>query len=154
MNTDCIEWTGYRIKGGYGRRMIKGKCQLAHRVAYCAHHVIPIEAIKGVEVRHTCDHPPCVNPDHLVLGSHTDNMQDMVVRGRKARCDGLNNGNAKLSESQVQEIRQIYVKGSREFGTVALSKKYGVSQPHISKVVLAKAWRTIESTRRAEARTL
>lgn len=77
----CWEWTDYRLPFGYGRiydgatrRML-----LTHRVSYELHHG-PIP--DGLIVRHTCDNPPCVNPDHLELGTRVDNMQDCVQRGR------------------------------------------------------------------------
>ncbi|MGV0949378.1 MAG: HNH endonuclease signature motif containing protein [Azonexus sp.] len=63
---------------GYGQRKIKGKHHLAHRLAYEeAHGPIPT----GMVVRHTCDVKACVNPEHLIIGSYSDNALDAVERG-------------------------------------------------------------------------
>jgi hypothetical protein len=75
---DCLVWTGLR-RGEYGRVSIDGEQRDAHRVAFEIHNG-PIP--KGLEVRHRCDNPPCVEPTHLLLGTQADNMQDMKERGR------------------------------------------------------------------------
>jgi hypothetical protein len=88
----CWEWNGKRNDDGYGlfsaRRLgIEGA--RAHRVVYeCLAEAIP----DGLLLRHKCDNPPCVNPDHLIPGTDLDNAHDMVERGRhfrhgRARCD-------------------------------------------------------------------
>lgn len=77
--SDCVEWTGRRTATGYGRLVRGGKHLYAHRWTYQQEHG-PIPA--GMLVRHTCDNPPCVNPEHLVLGTQADNMRDMAERGR------------------------------------------------------------------------
>ena len=78
----CWEWNGKRNDGGYGifnavRLGFDGS--RAHRVMFEL-HVGPIP--DGEEIRHTCDNPPCVNPAHLVPGTHRMNMDDMTTRGR------------------------------------------------------------------------
>jgi hypothetical protein len=57
---------------------------------------------KGLVVRHTCDNPLCINPDHLLIGTHNDNVQDKVNRGRQAK--GTHNGRSKLTEPEVIDI--------------------------------------------------
>ena len=84
--TGCWEWNGPRNKAGYGsyRRDLfqvpyKEAVQLAHRHAYVlTHGPIP----DGMCVCHTCDNPPCINPDHLFLGSQADNHHDAQAKGR------------------------------------------------------------------------
>lgn len=71
----CWEWTASKFPDGYG----SFDTRRAHREAYKL-FVGPIDA--GVHVLHRCDNPPCVNPDHLFLGSHKDNMVDKTVKGR------------------------------------------------------------------------
>lgn len=75
----CIEYSGYKMPTGYGMRGYKGKVWLAHRAAW-DEEVGPIP--DGMNVLHSCDNRACVNIEHLFLGSHTDNMQDMVSKGR------------------------------------------------------------------------
>lgn len=79
---DCIPWDRAVDRDGYGRAKHEGKTWKAHRLAYVLAFG-PIPA--GLEVRHSCDNPPCVNVDHLSLGTHAENMQDMVDRGRSGR---------------------------------------------------------------------
>lgn len=77
----CWNWRGARYRKGYGRISIDGRQVAAHRTAYrLAHGEIP----DGLVVRHRCDNPPCINPDHLEVGTAADNSRDMVERGRSA----------------------------------------------------------------------
>lgn len=75
----CWEWTGRRIPGGYGGLIEAGKPVLAHRMMFFQRHP---DADKSLCVLHRCDNPPCINPDHLFLGTRLDNMNDMVSKGR------------------------------------------------------------------------
>lgn len=75
----CIEWSGCLDRSGYGRVGVK---QIpAHRVAYRLAKGEPGDML----VCHSCDNPKCVNPDHLWLGTHKDNMSDMTKKGRHAK---------------------------------------------------------------------
>jgi len=103
----------------------------AHRAAYLRHHNLRWEQIKGRVVRHTCDNPPCINPEHLVLGSHHDNMQDMVKRGRSTSA---------LTEEAVRHIRSSYIPRNKEYSARALARKYGVTDTAIRQIVLRKRW--------------
>jgi hypothetical protein len=86
-NGDCHEWTGHRIKWGYGSFRVGNSVKKAHRVAYEI-HVAPIP--HGMLVLHSCDNPACCNPNHLSLGTHIQNMAQMIERGRKRnRGEGL-----------------------------------------------------------------
>lgn len=75
---DCLVWTGATIKG-YGEVNYHGNVLYTHRVVW-EHHNGPIP--EGVEIRHSCDNPPCCNIEHLLLGTHADNVHDMFERGR------------------------------------------------------------------------
>lgn len=133
---DCHIWLG-PTTGGYGQI---GK-RRAHRIAYeKTHGKIPT----GLFVCHTCDNRKCVNPEHLFLGTCQDNLQDMYRKGRHPSTiypelqRGKNNGNSRLSEEQVLEIRRRSLTG--EDG-VSLGKAFGITREHAWAVATRKAWK-------------
>ncbi len=72
---ECWNWTGCKSKAGYGQFL----GQYAHRIAY---EMYTGERVYHLHVLHRCDNPSCVNPSHLFLGTHADNMRDMKDKGR------------------------------------------------------------------------
>jgi hypothetical protein len=100
----CWVWTASRNEQGYGCCGFNGRTYTAHRLSYeLARGPIP----PGMHVLHRCDNPPCVNPEHLFVGDQSDNMRDMYGKGRGANRQGELSGAAKLTESQVREIKQL-----------------------------------------------
>ncbi|MFA8692963.1 HNH endonuclease signature motif containing protein, partial [Escherichia coli] len=75
----CEIWQGSKTKGGYGLRYYQGKVQLAHRVSYKLNKG---EIPEGLVVMRSCDNPSCVNPEHLSLGTQSDNRKDCLDKGR------------------------------------------------------------------------
>lgn len=76
----CWEWSGPRTENGYGSVKVGqaySTTTAAHRLSYEVHHG-PIPP--GLEICHTCDNPPCMNPDHLWAGTHLENMQDRSAK--------------------------------------------------------------------------
>ncbi len=128
----CWEWQSTRNNHGYGKFWLSGRTAAAHRVSYELHKG-PIPA--GFAVRHTCDNPPCVNPSHLLIGTGKDNARDALERGRYRR--GARNGRAKLTESQVSEIREGWRNGETQ---VSMARRYGVSKSAIQWVINGKNW--------------
>lgn len=134
--TGCVEWTGPFTHYGYGRIRIEWKDEprrsfLAHRVAWeQAHGPIP----EGMCVLHRCDNPPCANPEHLFLGTDADNVRDMHEK-RRDRCRGEEHGAHKLTDAEVVAIREAYTGGESHR---SIARRYGVSQSHISKIMLGK----------------
>lgn len=77
--TDCWHWRGAQNKFGYGRMTYEGRLQVAHRLAY---RTFVGEIPDGLYVLHKCDNPACINPEHLWLGTYSDNMRDCWAKGR------------------------------------------------------------------------
>ena len=98
----CLEYTGKHGHYGYGRVHVDGKERGAHRVMACIKGNAPLDT--SLFALHSCDNPPCVNPDHLRLGTPTDNVRDMFARNRIAL--GSERRNAKLTEEEVVYIRE------------------------------------------------
>ena len=139
-DTNCWEFTGYKTKDGYGMIGVFDSVVLTHRASYEV-YIGPIP--KGMLVCHTCDNPPCFNPDHLFLGTHKDNMKDMQSKGRTGKKYGEENPHSKLTNEQIDEIRKTHIatyQGGRGGNTVELAEKYGVSRQYIGQIVKNK-WR-------------
>lgn len=136
---DCWIWTGQRTRDGYGRISVNQKYVGAHRVSFeLANGPIP----DGLYVLHSCDNRPCVNPAHLWLGTHQDNMRDMAEkgRGRERGKGGINAGasnpRAKITEQQVSEIRAL--RGVVKHAEIA--KRFGISKGHVSAIQTGARW--------------
>lgn len=138
--TGCILWTGYsqQLTPNYRRPFFSvatSKSEPAHRVAY---KLFRGEIPDGLVVRHTCDDPMCVNPDHLLLGTQRDNMRDMAERGRGRvphRTVGERNPHSKLTEQLVSEIRS----STETRKQIAL--RLGVSPSTIGAVRQGRNWK-------------
>ena len=138
----CWLWTGHcssGARGDYGRVKINGELWSAHRASY-AQFVAPIP--DGLFVLHRCDVPRCVRPDHLFLGTHDDNMEDMRKKGRVVTPDrsGSANGNARLTDEKVREIIALLPTHNNK----QIAALYGVSHHQISLIRRGKSWMHIE----------
>lgn len=138
MREECIEWEGPKNDWGYGTLMVGPKKLYAHRVAYAKANGMEIESLSGKVVRHKCDNPACVNPQHLVIGSHDDNMKDMTARGRSQH--GSSHSSAKLTEAAVSEIRRRHAGGE---SIVSLAREFSVSWVTVSRVVKGLLWKHV-----------
>lgn len=94
--------------------------------------------INGLVVRHVCDNPSCYNPSHLITGSHADNSQDAVDRGRWAR--GESHGMAKLTANDVRTIRQELASGERQTDIAA---RFEVTPGAIGLIARGQTWRSV-----------
>ena len=129
---ECWPWIGYVNKRGYGR--FGGAKVLSHRAVWeMVNGPIPI----GHVIRHTCDNKICCNPDHLLPGTHADNVADMCSRGRNAM--GEKNGRRKLSEEDVRKIRSMYI--PRVVTRKKLSGLFGITESMIEKIVRRVYWK-------------
>lgn len=132
-SSGCWVWTA-AAKAGYGVfRHPTGKQVLAHRYAWeSIRGPIP----EGLMVLHRCGVALCVRPSHLYLGTHAENMRDRDLHGRTVR--GEADGNAKLTEEQVREIRARWTGERGQRGRLAA--EYGVSPRTIYLVVTGETW--------------
>jgi hypothetical protein len=134
-NSGCWLWRG-NIKpddkkggGGYGLFKDNYLQKRAHRIAY---ELYCDEIPTTLQVLHKCDVRCCVNPEHLYLGTHEDNMRDIVIRKRHRKH------RAKVTPTQVDEIRARYRAGGilqRD-----LAEEYELTQSHVSAIILRKNW--------------
>lgn len=128
----CWPWLGAVVTGGYGRVKFGGRTHLTHRIAY----ILEFGSIPaGLFVCHKCDVRKCVRPDHLFLGTHDQNMTDMVGKGRQPR--GEQNGLSKLTAVQVAEIRERVAAGATQRVVAA---EFGVSQSTIRDIASGRCW--------------
>ncbi len=140
--TGCILWTGGVNNNGYGGIGEGGKSRkqlLVHRVAYrFSFGPIP----DGLEVCHNCpggDNPRCVNPAHLWLGTHAENMADRVAKGTSFK--GEANHLAKLSNADVLQIRSRRANEKPRPTYRQMSEEYGVAESLICRIVKGQIWK-------------
>lgn len=134
-NSGCWLWTASVRPNGYGQLGVQydgvQKVELAHRVSYLLKHG-PRSLDDGSHVLHSCDTPCCVNPDHLRKGTHQENMQEKVEKGRVPY--GENAGGAKLSAEQVMRImndsRPCYI----------IAPDYGVTDSVVAAIKSGRNW--------------
>lgn len=134
----CWEWTGAVVRVGYGSLLIHGEygpAVRAHRFSFEL-NVGPIP--KGLLVCHKCDNRKCVNPSHLFLGTHKDNTQDMMQKGRGPTCE--RQGMAKLNRLKVIEIKQDVSSGLSQRQTAF---KHHVSAQTVCNIVHNKSWKGV-----------
>lgn len=137
-NSGCQLWLGACNGAGYGclqeRRNAKKVTVMAHRASW-EHHRGPIP--EGLFVCHRCDVPGCINPDHLFLGDHQANMDDMTRKGRSGMARGERNSIARLTVADVIAIRA----DGRTLAAIAES--YGVSLSCVDHVKARRNWRHV-----------
>ncbi|MDO8671246.1 MAG: HNH endonuclease [Dehalococcoidia bacterium] len=140
----CWTWKGTCDRRGYGRIYVGSRPRRSTRAPRVSWelHFGPI--LDGMFVCHHCDTPSCVRPDHLFLGTARDNARDMVTKGRarQGRCSnqvfGERHGMAKLTDSQVADIRQRYALGG--ISHRKLAGQYAVSFATIARLLEGKSW--------------
>lgn len=115
--TDCHLWMAHTGTSGHGRIGIMGKVKFAHRISYEI-YVGPIP--EGLSVLHNCDVPYCVNPNHLRLGTHAENMKDCAIRGR-----------ALTTPAQVRKIKNDLADGVRQCD---IAREHGLSLKYVYRI--------------------
>lgn len=131
---ECVEWTGSKNSDGYGVFSFAGRSRIASRVSFELHHG---EIPDGHVIRHKCDNPPCVNPNHLETGTDAENSKDSVDRLRHAY--GERQGSSKLTAAQVKEIRRI----GKAMTLKQMAAIYGVHFSTIGKIRREDSWKIV-----------
>jgi hypothetical protein len=140
----CHVWIGGYSPGGYGqfntrrgRRPIK-----AHRFAWELAHAM--EVPPGLVVKHTCNHPYCVNPDHLVVDTQAGNLRDARNQGRLnvKLPRGEDHPKSKFTEADVRAIRDRHAAGGVTYAQLA--REYGVAFVTIWNIVWRKRWKHVQ----------
>lgn len=139
---DCWNWTGAKKPSGYGNVRINKKYYSSHRVAFeLSTGPIPEEML----VCHICDNPSCCNPAHLMLGTIKSNSMDMLIKNRQKKPEsaarGTQNGNSKLDDTKVTEIRAKYL--NKEANQYQLAEQYGITQSAVGALLRRKTWRHV-----------
>jgi hypothetical protein len=135
----CWEWNGGKKGGDLARGAFyyQGKSIHAHRFSWM---LLNGEIPFGIQVQHTCDNGSCVNPNHLYLGTQSENLKDAFRRKRRDQ-HGENHTHNILNNRQVLEIRGRYESG--DISQRALGEEYGVARTTIEHIVIGKNWRHI-----------
>ena len=138
-STGCLLWTGYTTELGYGQIRLGSKVVLVHRLMWELTNYQPIP--HGCVVLHTCDNPPCCEPMHLELGTHEDNVEDRVHKGRSAR--GERHGRAKLTADDAAAIRRRRAECTESLASLA--REFGVHPRAIAKVLSGETWNDVKT---------
>ena len=126
----CWQWTSALAVNGYGVFWFEGSNVYAHR------HIFYLEGCdipSGMQVCHTCDNPSCVNPDHLFLGSPSDNHVDSSKKGRRK--------GQKLCEEDVRRIRDMHRSGGKNKD---ISRLFKLHPKYVHKITSKEKWAHVD----------
>lgn len=133
-NTGCWIWMGAMLPTGYGRFKLKGRSSPAHRVS---HSLYKGDVLFGTLVCHTCDNKWCVNPDHLYIGTHSENVLDSYRRNRMTSKKGTDHSMSKLKNNDI-----IFIRASLSPRKL-LANQFNVTVSNIQLIQTRKLWRHI-----------
>ncbi len=141
----CWLWTGAKFTDGYGKIRLdraSKKYISAHRLSWqIAYGQVP----QGLSVLHQCDTPACVRPDHLFLGTQTDNCMDMMEKGRDRHPRGEAHQGARLREQDVVQIRKIGREGILTSSETAAF--YGITRDYAKALMSGLRWGALPTDR-------
>lgn len=133
---DCWPWRGPVFSDGYGMFSLWPRVVRASRYAW--ERANGRDLRDGEVVRHSCDRPLCMNPAHLLVGSHLDNERDKVARGRQAR--GERHGMARYSADQIERVKALL---AARVSRRAIAAETGVKLATIQTVATGRQWREV-----------
>ena len=132
---ECWAWVAGKRVGQYGVFAVKRKSWLSHRLSYLIEHG---ELPENLDVCHACDNPSCVNPSHLWLGTHHENMADKVHKGRCNARKGSAHPAARIDEALVRTARALWAEGNITQREIA--RRLSVSASLINRAVRGVTW--------------
>lgn len=141
----CWQWIGHVNWHGYGDCTMHSKSRTAHRVAW---ELVNGDIPKGLHVLHRCDNRLCVNPNHLFLGTHQENMADMKRkgRGRTSPKAGELHPQAKLTANDVREIRQLLSARPAPMPLKrTVARRFGVSPHTVENIIYRHSWKHLDA---------
>lgn len=137
---DCWYWTGNLINKKYGQIFCAQEAFYVHRVA--AFLWLNFDLNSDLCVCHKCDNPPCFNPEHLFIGTNSDNLQDMIKKGRSNYLNGERNGMNKITIEDMLEIRRLCKEGN--LAQIDIAHRFNISQKHVSQIHQRTRWKHVK----------
>jgi hypothetical protein len=137
-NGGCWEWRGTVLTSGYGQIRQNNEPITTHRASWIVHRG-PIPST--MFVLHKCDVRHCINPDHLFLGTQSDNMRDRTNKGRDGVKYGTGHWNSRLRPQDIKKIRELSASGLHN--GKQLAAMYAVHPVTISNILLGKTWKHV-----------
>lgn len=134
---ECREWDGARTEAGYGVVRLGNRNEYVHRLSLIVKLGRPLRP--GKFVCHTCDNPPCYEPNHLYEGDAQSNAHDITTRDRRSyatQARGEKVGGSKLTEAQVRAVRALL--GTHKQSDIA--REWGVSESTVSAIKHRRCW--------------
>lgn len=135
----CRVWHGSTDgRMGYGKLTWGGRYQFAHRLSWedANGRTVPV----GLVVKHACDNPRCINPEHLSIGTQAENVAEQFARGRARRMRGSAHVLSRLSPEDIRAIRTRAAAGERQ---ADLGREFGLSQPGVSRIILRRSYKDV-----------
>jgi len=145
LTPQCWLWMGTKDVHGYGRLSVNKYPTLVSRLSWEI-FIGPIP--NKMLVCHKCDNPKCLNPSHLFLGTHLDNMRDMIKKGHadhSHNAKGEDHFKAKLTIKDVLAIKKRYKIG--DISQSLLGKQYGVCKSTVTKILTGVNWKSVQGGR-------
>lgn len=134
----CMEWQRSRNSYGYGTITYKGIAHRTHRLMASLVYGFPSD---GMLAMHSCDNPPCINPDHLRWGTHKENMAEKKAKNRSTKSRGEDRYNAVLTVDAVKIIRKMSADGAK---VKQIAETLGYSRGAIAPVVYGWTWKHVQ----------